>query len=173
MPKYTYGIASMVVDNINPADGTALGDLDLDIVDIIYRDTFDMTEEDGTTTDHYSEMDNTPFLSFEEPGKETLALQLTDTQVTMLETFLGGAVVSAGGKKTWSKPANQGVNEKHIVITTTDGTIITIPRAKVVGKKNFTFRRNQPWTLAITLTPLTPKFPALAAMDISEPDPLP
>lgn len=168
MSKYKYGIASFIVDNINPADGSALGDLALDITDQIYRDTFDMTEEDGTATEHYSEMDNTPFLAFEEPGKETLSFELTDTNVDNLALFLGGSVVTALGRKTWSKPANQGVNEKHIKITTVDGTNITIPRAKVVAKKNFTFRRNEPWRVTVTLTPLTPEFPGLAAMDIDE-----
>lgn len=166
--KYRYGIASFIVDDINPANGAAAGTLALDITDMIYRDTFDMTEEDGTATDHYAEMNNTPFLSFQEPGKETLSFQLTDTQVDNLKTFLGGTVATVGARKIWSKPANAGENEKHIVITTTDGTVITIPRAKVVAKKNFQFRRNAPWLLAVTLTPLTPKFAGLSAMDIDE-----
>ena len=168
MSRYKYGISSFIVDNINPVNGNALGDLNLDITDMIYRDSFDMTEEDGTETEHYAEMNNTPFLSFQEPGKETLSFELTDTSVDNLARFLGGAVVTVTGRKIWSKPANQGVNEKHIVITTVDGTRITIPRAKVVAQKNFTFRRNEPWRLSVSLTPLTPEFPSLAAMDIDE-----
>lgn len=169
MSKYKYGIKNFWVRTINPADGTGLAAGELDITSEIYRDTFDMTEEDGTETDHYAEMDNTPFLSFQEPGKEELAFEVIDTRPERLALFLGGAIVEAGNKKTWSKPANAGIIEKHITIVTLDDTEIVIPRAKVVAKKNFTFRRNQPWTLPVTLTPLTPEFPALAAMDISEP----
>lgn len=170
MSKYKYGFSAFVVADIDPANGGPLAGSALDIKDEIFRDTFDMTEEDGTETDLYTEMENTPFLSFREPGKETLAFELVNTRPERLEKFLGGAVVSAGGTVTWSKPANQGIIEKHVTITLLDGTILIVPRAKIVGKKNFTFRRNAVWTLDITLTPLTPEFPALAPMTISEPE---
>ncbi|WP_425628872.1 hypothetical protein [Cellulophaga lytica] len=169
MSKYKYGIKSFIVDNIDPANGNAAGTDALDITPEIFRDSFDMTEEDGTETDIYSEMDNTPKLSFLEPGKETLTFELLDTRPEMLERFLGGTVVEAAGKKTWSKPANQGIIEKHLTITLLDDTIMTIPRAKVVAKKNFTFRRNAPWTLEVNVTVLTPEVGSLAAIDISEP----
>ena len=72
-----------------------------------------MTEEDGTETDYYTEMDNTPFLSFQEPGKEELSFELVDTRPERLALFLGGNVIEAGGKKTWSKPANAGIIAKE------------------------------------------------------------
>ena len=169
MSKYKYGIKNFVIADIDPANGNAVVAGSLDIVDDIYRDTFDMTEEDGTSTDLYSEMDNTPKLSFQEPGKETLSLELMDTTPARLAFFLGGNVVSSGGKDTWSKPANQGANEKHITITLIDDTEMVIPRAKIVGKKNFQFRRNNIWTLDVNITPLTPEHVGLAAIDISEP----
>lgn len=170
MSKYKYGIKNFVIADIDPANGGPLAGSTLDIVAEIFRDTFDMTEEDGTTTDLYTEMDNTPFLSFQEPGKETLALQVVNTKPERLEFFLGGTVVTAGGKVTWSKPANQGIIEKHCTITLLDDTIMTIPRGKVVGKKNFQFRRNNIWTLDVSIVPLTPEFVGLAPMDISEPE---
>lgn len=168
MSKYKYGIKNFWIRDIDPANGSGVAAGELDITAEIFRDTFDMTEEDGTEQDYFSEMDNTPFLSFQEPGKETLSFEVIDTRPERLALFLGGEIVEAGGKKTWSKPANAGIIEKHVTIVLLDDTEVVIPRAKMVGKKNLTFRRNQPWTLPVTLTPLAPGF-GLSAMDISEP----
>lgn len=169
MSKYKYGIKNFIVASINPVDGTPVLDgSEIDIVDDIFRDSFDMTEEDGTETDLYAEMNNTPKVSFREPGKETLSLQYMDTTPDRLAVFLGGAVVTAGGFKTWSKPANQGINEKHCRIVLLDDTEMIVHRGKIVGKKNFQFRRNNIWTLDVSITPLDPGF-GLNPIDIKEP----
>ncbi len=169
MSKYKYGIKNFFVRDIDPANGSGLAAGELDIKPEIYRDSFDMTEEDGTETDLYTEMENTPFLSFQEPGKETLSFELVNTSPARLEKFLGGAVVVGAGKTTWSKPDNQGILEKHITIILLDDTEMVIPRGKIVAKKNFTFRRNAVWTLDVSITPLQPEFSGLSPMDISEP----
>jgi hypothetical protein len=114
-------------------------------------------------------MENTPILVFQEPGKEALSFQLVNTRPERLQKFLGGTIVTTASKVTWSKPDNQGIIEKHVTILLLDDTEMVIPRAKLVGKKNFVFRRNQIWTLDINLTPLQPEFAGLAPMDISEP----
>jgi len=158
-----------VIADIDPANGGALAGSEVDIFDDIFRDTFDMTEEEGTETNLYAEMNNTPKVAFREPGAETLSFEYMDTSPDRLKLFLGGEVNTVGQEKIWSKPANQGIIYKHVTITLLDGTIMVIPRAKVVGAKNFQFRRNNIWTLDVSLTPLTPEFPALAPMDIKEP----
>lgn len=170
MGKYKYGIKEFWVRDIDPTDGTGLAAGEIDITDEIYRDTMEMVEEDGTATEHYTEMNNTPILSFEEPGKEDISFEAVDTRPERLALFLGGAVVTAGGFKTWSKPSNQGLLEKHVTIKLIDDTEIIIPRAKMVGKKNFTFRRNEPMRIAVTLTVLQPEHAGLAAMDVREPE---
>ncbi len=170
MAKYKYGIKTFTIADIDPSNGAAVASGALEVTADVKRDTFQMTEEDGTSVDIYAEMDNTPVGSFEEPGKETLVCELLDTTVERLAFFLGGSVVTAGGKKTWAKPANQGTNEKHVTIVLMDDTEVTIPRAKITAKKNFNFRRNEYWTLPITLVPLTPAFSGLPSMSISEPE---
>lgn len=170
MSKYKYGIKNFVISSINPADGTALVAGQIDVMADVKRDTMQMTEEDGTAVEIYAEMNNTPVGSFEEPGKETIECELLDTTVERLAFFLGGAVVTAGGKKTWSKPANQGINERHVVIVLQDDTEVIMPRAKVTAKKNFNFRRNDYWTLPVSFVPLEPEFPGLASISISEPE---
>lgn len=170
MSKYKYGIKTFTISPIDPANGGALVAGQLEVTADVKRDTMQMTEEDGTAVEIYAEMDNTPVGSFEEPGKETIECELLDTTVERLAFFLGGTVVTAGGLKTWSKPANQGINERHVVIVLQDDTTITIPRAKVTAKKNFNFRRNDYWTLPVSFVPLTPEFVGLPSISISEPE---
>lgn len=167
MAKYSYGIASFTIGDIDPITGLQINPLD--VKEMVYRDSFNMTEEEGTTTDHYSEMDTTPKVSFTEVGKETLTLQLMETQAAVLVKFLGGTVATLDGSSAWSKPTGAGNIEKFLDITTVDGTRIRIPRAKVTGRKNMQFRRNGIWLIDVTITPLSPLLGTLAAMVINDP----
>jgi len=167
MAKYSYGISAFTVANIDP--GTFLGVNPVDVKEMVYRDSFNMTEEEGATIDHYSEMDNTPKVSFTEVGKEIITLQLMETQVDNLVLFLGGTKTVVATRDRWSKPTTATDIEKFISITTNDGTTIQIPRAKVTARKNLQFRRNGIWLIDVTLTPLTPKGGTLAAMVIDDP----
>ena len=167
MAKYSYGISAFTVANIDP--GTFLGVDPVDVKEMVYRDSFNMTEEEGATIDHYSEMDNTPKVSFTEVGKEIITLQLMETQVDNLVLFLGGTKTVVATRDRWSKPTTATDIEKFISITTNDGTTIQIPSAKVTARKNLQFRRNGIWLIDVTLTPLTPKGGTLAAMVIDDP----
>ncbi len=167
MAKYSYGIATFLFGDIDQTTGLQINPVELK--EAIYRDSFNMTEEEGTTTDHYSEMDTTPKVSFTEVGKETLTLQIMESQATMLERFLGGTVATLDGSSAWSKPSGASNIEKFLDITTVDGTRIRIPRAKVTGRKNMQFRRNGIWLIDVTITPLTPILGTLAAMVINDP----
>lgn len=170
MSKYRYGLTSFVVDDINPADGTAAGTSPKELKEDVYRDTFDLIEEEGAETEHYNEMDSTPLVTFNEPGSETITLQVMDTRVDTLALLLGGTVVTgAGGEKTWSKPDVVSVIEKHVTIETQDGYKVVIPRAKFTARKNFQIRRNNIWLIDVTIKPLKPQFAGLAAIDVIEP----
>lgn len=165
--KYSFGISAFTIADIDP--GTFLGINPVNVKEAVYRDSFNMTEEEGTTTDHYSEMDTTPKVSFTEVGKETLTFQVMETQVDMLVLFLGGTKTTVSGRDRWSKPTTATNIEKFVTITTNDGTTIQIPRAKITGRKNLQFRRNGIWLIDVTLTPLTPKGGSLASIVIDDP----
>lgn len=170
MPKYSYGIESFLVGDIDPTTGLAINPVETK--EDVYRDTFNVAEEEGSTTDHYSEMDSTPKVSFTEVGKETITLQLMDTSVQKLAAFLGGSVTVEGGRDTWKKPSGQATVEKHIKVVTMDGTTLEYPRVKVTARKNFQLRRNGLWLLDVTMTVLSPTLPVgspLAAVIVSDP----
>lgn len=165
--KYSYGISAFTIADIDP--GTFLGINPVDVKELVYRDSFNMTEEEGTTTDHYSEMDTTPKVSFTEVGKETITFQAMETQVDMLVLFLGGTKTTVASRDRWSKPTTATDIEKFVTITTNDGTTIQIPRCKITGRKNLQLRRNGIWLIDVTMTPLTPKGGTLAAIVIDDP----
>lgn len=172
MSKYSYGINSFLVADIDPTTG--LGINPVETKEAVYRDTFNVAEEEGTTTDHYSEMDSTPKVSFTEIGKETITLQLMETDTATLANYLGGSVVVEGGKNTWEKPSGQATVEKHLTVVTEDGVTLTYPRVKVTARKNFQLRRNGLWLLDVTMTVLSPMLPTgapLAAVIVADPVP--
>jgi len=172
MSKYRFGYDTVKFHKIDPANGLALAGSEVDITDDILRDTFDFAEEDGTTTDIYSEMNNTPVISFSEPGKETISLGVMEVTVDTLKEFIGGdIVVGGGGERTWSKPANVANIERRLEIVTADGYQMIFPRVKVICKKNFQVRRNNIFVLDIECSVLLPEHAGLSPMDVIEPAP--
>lgn len=169
MGKYKYGIQTCIIGNIDPATGGVVALSAVDILEDIYRDTFNLAQTTGTETEHFSEMNDTPKLKFSELGSRTITFQLLDTRPESLARFLGGTVVTANGKNTWSAPTVTSLNEKHMVLTLLDGTEITMPRASVQAATNFQIRRNAPALLDVTITPLSPEFSGLSAFSVSEP----
>lgn len=167
MSKYAYGIKSFKISDIDPATGLAVPATTKEVKEDIFRETFSLVEEQGTTTDLYSEMDPTPKISFTEQGKETITFSIMETRPATLQLFLGGEVVTADGRDTWSKPDTFTDIYKHFEIETLDGTIVTSYRTKVMGRKNFQLRRNNIWLIEVTATPLTPEVDGLAPLDIS------
>ena len=167
MPKYSYGISSFLIGDINPVDGTMLNPVEF--VEHVYKDTFNVTEEEGQTVDHYSEMDTTPKVSFTDVGKENIVFQCMDTAVAQLARFFGGSVVDVGGRDQWDKPATLVSVEKSVKAVTSDGTDLEYFRVKVTPRKNFQLRRNGIWLLDITMTPLVPILGGLPTVRVTDP----
>lgn len=171
MGKYRYGLKSLKFSDIDPATGLALAGSEVELKEDVYRDTFDFTEEEGTTTDHFSEMDVDPKISFSERGKLNLSLQIMDTSVENLALLMGGEVVTTASEKTWSRPSVNVNIEKYVEIETVDGYQMKIPRAKIQARYNNQIRRNGIALIDVSITPQTPQVAELATLDIIEPIP--
>ena len=169
MATRKYGLKSMLISDIDPADGSAVVAGQVEVLSEIYRDTFNIAETDGTTTEHFAEMATTADLSIKEVGSRSITFQCLNTSPARLALFLGGEVVSANSKDTWSAPETSVINEKHVKITMLDDTEIIMPRASVTGKTDFQIRRNAPILIGVTIAPLTPSFAGLKAFSVSEP----
>lgn len=172
MGKMRYGYKSLAMADIDEATGLAKAGTVKELKEDVYRDSFNIVEEEGTTTDHFSEMDPDPKISFTETGKTTATLQVMDTSVDTLALLKGGEVVDgAQGERTWSKPATTSNIEKHVTLETLDGYKIVIPRAKVSARLNHQVRRNGIALLDVTFTALKPAVEGLATIDVIEPAP--
>lgn len=171
MSKFRYGLASLKVSDIDPATGLALAGSVKELKEDVYRDSFDFIEEEGTDTDHFSESDVDPKISFNERGKLKLTLQIMDTSVDTLALLMGGNVVDVVGVKTWSRPAMNIQKEKYVEIETADGYKMVVARGSLSARYNNQVRRNGIALINVTITPLTPQVGGLATLDIIEPAP--
>ena len=168
MSKYRYGYKSLKLSDIDPATGLAAAGTAKEMKDDVYRDTFDIVEEEGTTTDHFSEMDPDPKISFTEDGKVNVTLSIMDTSVETLALLKGGEVVTADGKKTWSRPKATPQILKYVELETVDGYKVIIPKGKVKARINHQVRRNGIGLLEVTITPLSPDVEGLNSFDVVE-----
>ena len=169
MSKYSYGISAFEIGDITPVSGVIAAAVDMK--EAVYRDTFNSAEEEGSTTDHYAEMNTTPKASFTEVGKETITWQCMDTDIDQIVRLLGGVKTTVDLRDIWTKPTIPADIEKYIKVTTMDGTILEYPRVKITTRKNFQFRRNGLWLLDVTMTVLSPLLPVatpLGAVIISK-----
>lgn len=171
MGKYKFGYKSLKISDIDPATGLAADGTAYELKEDVYRDSFNIVEEEGTVTDEYSEMDPDPKISFTEQGKTNLTLSIMDTTVETLKLLKGGEVVIADGKKTWSKPRTNVQIEKYIEMETADGQTIIVPRGKLMARYNNEVRRNGIALLDVTITVLVPEVEDLAPIDFVEVDP--
>lgn len=171
MGKYKYGYKSLKIWDIDPATGLKADGTDYQLKEDIYRDSFNIVEEEGTVTDEFSEMDPDPKVSFTEQGKTSLQFSIMDTRVETLKLFKGGEVVIADGKKTWSKPRTNVQIEKYIEMETVDGQTIIVPRGKLMARYNNEVRRNGIALLDVSISVLVPEVEDLAPMDFVEVDP--
>ena len=171
MGKYKYGYKSLKISDIDPGTGKAAAGTEVELKEDVYRDSFNIIESEGTTTNHYSEMNPAPKASFTEEGEMTLTLQIMDTTVETLALLKGGAVVTDAtlGTKTWSKPKVTPQIEKYLEMETVDGAKIIIPKGKISARYNNQVRRNGIALLDVTITPLLPDVEGLSAFDVVEP----
>lgn len=171
MGKFRYGLSSLKVDDINAADGLGAGAA-VELKDDVYRDTFNIVEEDATSTPIYNEMDVDPVMEFTEKGRISATLQIMDTSVETLALLCGGEVVTvAGTSKTWSRPTENQNLEKRVEFETQDGYKIIIPRGRVNARINHQVRRNGIALVDVTIMALKPLVDGLATIDVIEPLP--
>lgn len=159
-----------MIGDINPTTGEMLNPVEHK--EFVYKDTFNGSQEDGNTVDHYSEMDDSPKVSFQDVGKETLNFSYMDTGVDKLVLFLGGTVTTVDGRQTWTKPTGVPNVQKYVKITTLEGVDIEYPRVQFSTKRNFEFRKQGLLLLEVTMTVLSPNLPSgtpLAAVIVKEP----
>lgn len=166
MSKVAFGVKSIKKGGINTSTGLAEN---LVNVGDVYRDTATLTQEDGETTDHYSEFKNDPVVTITEPGETTLEFSLMDTEADVLVQYLGGTVTTVSSVKSWNKPSSVPDIEASFELETIDGTKFTINRAKVSAKINGELARKGITLLEVKARVLTPKVASVPPLVITDP----
>ena len=155
MSKFAFGIASIQKGDIDPVTG--LPSNLADVGDVV-KDSGMMETADGETTEHYSEFSEDPVLVQDQKGVTEFRFELFDTRAETLEEYMGGTIVSAAGAANkWNAPDNAPNIEKAFEITTDDGTVITINRAKVKAKLRMSATKKGVTVLEVVARALKPK----------------
>lgn len=147
------------------------GDMGATLVDvgIIYKDTCDLQEEDGSTTEHYGEASDDPFLVIDKRGKMTLKFSLVNVKPDNLVKYCGGTVTTASTIDTWNRPKTVPNIELSFKATTQNDVIFKIPRGKVKAKINWKVAGLEVAKLDITVTALEPTKTGVDSFMVEEP----
>lgn len=152
-------------------DIAADGDMGTVLADVgtVYKDTCDLQEEDGSTTEHYGEQYDDPFVIIEKRGKLTLKFSIVDVKPDNLVKWLGGTVTTVNSKDTWNRPKSVPNIEKSFKATTQNDAIFKIPRGKVKGKINWKVAGQEVAKVDIIVTALQPTKEGVDNFMVDEP----
>ncbi len=153
MAHYSSGITEIAIGAIagDGGAGTTLAS-----VGDIYEGTAEFVQDDNETTEHYSEIADDPFLVVTKKGKMTVKFSIVDVTPATLVLFLGGTAAGTAPAETWASPATLPNIEQTVRITTREGFVILIARAKIVGKINWNLGRTEVAKIDVEATILTP-----------------
>ncbi|AFL97371.1 hypothetical protein ACQ1P2_03775 [Ornithobacterium rhinotracheale] len=115
-----------------------------------YRDTFEMTEEEGSFTDEYCDQNDVPIVSFHEKGKRDIKVSTYDYSADFLKKIKGGTSLS----NEW-KEGDGELIFKALEITTDTGHVIKIPKTQVFARLNLKLKKKELALLEIVFKPLS------------------
>lgn len=160
LKKFEFG--SVAVDG---GMGTALSEFGATV-----SDTAILANESPTTTDFNIEQQSTPFYTVTEDGKLTIKLSSYDVEPASLVRVKGGTVTTdPSGNSTWNAPDETPIIEVSVKVTTKDGTIITVPRAKVDAVFNYNLQKKKLAQVDLTFTALMPTKSGVPQLSITTP----
>lgn len=155
MSKYRYGLASIIVSEI---DATGAPVNPVDVTQYVYKDTLELIEAEGNITKHFAEGFTVPSVALKETGETVGKFSLFGYPLSLLETFKGGTATIAGdpAKTTYEKPNQEVQIERHIVVTTKDNVRLTYKRAFIDSAKESKINDKDVDMLKVTFIPLLP-----------------
>jgi len=149
----SFGVQSIKMGNVGSTGGmgTSLTDIGK-----IVKDSCDLVMDDPQINDIMSEQSDDPEEVIIVKGVTSLKFSVMDMTPTVLQKLLGGTVSGTAPNDSWNAPDTAPDIEQSIEITTKTGAKIQIARAKVVGKINYQFRRNDVLKVDVTCRILQP-----------------
>lgn len=167
MSKYKLGLVNIktgaiAVDGDMGTTLTAIGDT--------VAGSATMTTSDDTKTDFNIEESSSPVMSIiSTPGAITLTWSTYNNDVDNLVRMFGGTKVAGNGTTTgdtWNAPDTFQELEQSIEVQWKSGGKVIIPRAKISGKLNLSFKKDTLSQLDITATVLQPTKAGVSRLSI-------
>lgn len=118
-----------------------------------YEDTAKMSQEDGESTEFYSEEEDDPIEQITKAGKITFNFSVMDPTLQFLQRVFGGAVAA----DVWSFPDAEAEIEESLIIKPRKGLMFQIPRAKIKAKLNGEFSKKGLMLVEVTATCMKPE----------------
>lgn len=171
--KYGLGLVTIKMGAIAGDGGmgtalTALGDT--------VQDSAQLTSGDDTVQDFNIEEEDDPVQSIvSQKGKKTLAWSCYNVDGAQLEKFFGGTYTAYNATgpvhETWEAPAVAPTLEVSIEITDKKSNVVSIVRAQVSAKFNWSFSKSKLAQIDLSADILTPTKADTAPMTVTYPDP--
>jgi hypothetical protein len=161
---WTLGLSKIEVGAIAGDGGMGTS---LSVLGSTYQGTCNITVDDASETEHYSEENEDPEIIVTRAGKTVLNFSIMDADMTVLQTLLGGTITGSAATEVLALP-NKAVNiEKSIKITPEKGHVISIPRAKISAKHQGAVGKEGILLLEVKATVLVPTKSGVAKLSYS------
>ncbi|RPE05555.1 hypothetical protein EGT74_24540 [Chitinophaga lutea] len=169
MAKKSIGLASLKMGDIAADGGMGAA---LSALGATVSDTAVLANEAASVTDFLVEEQDDPFFSQSTPGKRTLTWSTYDVDPATLERVFGGTYTPATALvgASWEAPASTPTIEQSIELTTKDGWVISIVRAKIDAVLQWNFQKTKLAQVDLTATILIPTKAATSPLKIVNPD---
>lgn len=148
MPQITNGIAQIGFANVGTTNYVALGYTNID--------SFQMTTDEGTSTEFFAEEVDAAVFRRTTPGAKTLTFQIMNPDLATIQKLRGGTITGSPGNQTWSAPQAAPVLEQAIRIRTQIGYHMEFPRCAITVVPSPDFGKNSLYMLEVTATILQP-----------------
>lgn len=138
----TIKIGDVVNETTMPADNALIAFKTL-------RDSFEMTEEQGSLTEELCDQSDEPIVVFQEKPKKDIKVSTYDYTPEFLKRVKGGTVVDGEWKEGDNTPIFS-----PLQIETDTGHLIKCPKTQVFARLNLKLKKKEVALLEITFKPL-------------------
>nr|DAL29200.1 MAG TPA_asm: hypothetical protein [Caudoviricetes sp.] len=168
---FTAGLTAIKVKPWTSATESTPVFADTDLLGYTEEGSCSLTAEDPEETEIYAEELDTPVKVFTKEGKTTLAFNVLNPSVTVLQKMMGGTGTEATGSTgaSWKAPKSSFAGEYHVKIEPKEGYQITLPKVKLHAKISSTFGKTDLLKLEITGTILQPTTDNVPKMTLEKP----
>lgn len=131
---------------------------------LTYQDTAKMAQEEGESTEFYSEEEDDPIDEITKAGKITFSFSIMNPTLEVLKRLFGGEIAS----DIWAYPDAEASIEESLIILPKKGLKFQAPRTKLKAKFNGEFSKKGLLLLEVTATVMKPNTSGLKKLYVGK-----